>query len=414
MSYKRVSVVLAVTAALCIGIFLLTAKKDIRKDVLYTNDIVQTVRENIYDLDVLSEKYPGQQIMVFDTAGKCIYPAGTDIKLKDAEQKNLCLAVTEENIFFGTVCIPDPSMIQYDKAYKRLRIGALILLSVMILLGVLFYFYVENSIMKPFYKLKAFTGRIAVGDLDTPLTMVKSNAFGKFIESFDIMREELKAARERENELKRKEREILASLSHDIKTPLAGIRIICDILSVKATDSYVLDKVDTISQKTNEIDMLVSDLLAASLDDMGELTVECSDESSQVLRELVIASDPKELVTQGEIPECLVSIDKKRMLQIISNVIGNSYKYADTPIEISYCVSEDYLRMTISDHGSGVSADELPLITNKFFRGSGAKDKNGSGLGLYIASELMGRMKGELICSSRGEGLTVVLMMLLS
>ena len=72
--------------------------------------------------------------------------------------------------------------------------------------------------------------------------------------------------------------------------------------------------------------------------------------------------------------------------------------------------------MTIADHGKGVPADELDLITNKFYRGKDAKDSDieGSGLGLYIASALMARMNGELVCSSKGDGLTVTLMILLS
>ena len=414
MRYLHFAAVLALLLVMLTAVFVLTARQDIKTDVIYTNDIVQTVRENIDDLSVLSDKFRNEDIIIFDTEGKCIYPQSMSLKLSDMRKDHMCLAVTEDSVFYATVCIPDPAASEYERAYKRLRMGALVLLGLILILLVLFCVYVRKEIIRPFCDLRDFAGRIAIGDLDIPLSMDRNNAFGKFTESFDIMREELKAARDRENELKRKEKELIAALSHDIKTPLAGIKIICDILTVKANDDYVLDKVGIISRKTNEIDMLVSDLLTSTLDDMGELTVQCTDESSMVLYEMVKAADPKEYVRQDDIPECLISIDKKRMLQIISNIIGNSYKYADTPIDISYLISGDYLKMIIADHGKGVSADELPMITNKFYRGSGVGDINGSGLGLYIASELMGMMKGEIICSSHGEGLTVTLMILLS
>ena len=76
----------------------------------------------------------------------------------------------------------------------------------------------------------------------------------------------------------------------------------------------------------------------------------------------------------------------------------------------------DYLKMSFTDHGKGVPEDELDLITNKFYRGRDVRSSNtdGSGLGLYISAELMARMGGELICSSRGDGLTVTLFIPLS
>ena len=67
--------------------------------------------------------------------------------------------------------------------------------------------------------------------------------------------------------------------------------------------------------------------------------------------------------------------------------------------------------MTIRDHGQGVPQEELPLLTNKFYRGKqSAADKEGSGLGLYISSELMKKMKGQLIISSE-DGFAVTLLL---
>ena len=164
------------------------------------------------------------------------------------------------------------------------------------------------------------------------------------------------------------------------------------------------------------MDMLVTDLFTAALDDLGEMTVNCTDESSYILGDIVRANDPRSLTSSEKIPECLISIDKARMSQIVGNIIGNSYKYADTPIDINYTISGDYLKMAITDHGPGVPEDELTLITNKFYRGKAVRssDKSGSGLGLYTASELMAKMNGELICSCSEKGFTVKLMILLS
>ena len=70
--------------------------------------------------------------------------------------------------------------------------------------------------------------------------------------------------------------------------------------------------------------------------------------------------------------------------------------------------------MTLRDHGPGVPKEELDLLTNKFYRSRNAEEKEGSGLGLYIASSLMKKMGGELICDSDGSGFIVTLLIPLS
>lgn len=417
MRYGRTLILLSVIVACCIGIFVMTGRQKYTPDIVRQNNITETIRENINNLAVLEEKFPDTDILVFDAEGFCIYPEGENITLtKSRNNGDLCLAVTNGNRFLATAAIPEPSFSEYNKAFDKLTLASVILFLIMVTAAMLFYLYISRNILKPFHKMKEFAGRIAMGDLDSPLEMERSNMFGVFTESFDIMREELKASKARETELKRKEKELVAELSHDLKTPITGINTICDVLSLKVTDEYILGKVRGIQKKTQQMENLVSDLLTAALDDLGEMTVSCTDESSAVLYEIIKAADARSLVKVSTIPECMIHIDIKRMEQVIGNIIGNSYKYADTPIDIECALSGDYLKLSVTDHGSGVPADELDLIMNKFYRGKNIKDSgiDGSGLGLYIASALMEKMNGELICSSKGKGLTVTLMILLS
>ena len=417
MKYGRTVFVLAFIIACCIGIFAVTGRHEHKPDIVLQNDIAETVKENMGGLDVLESRFPDTEILVFDTDGFCIYPEGCTLTLNDARNNGgLCLAVTDDDKFLAAAVIPDPASVEYKKAFSRLFCAAVMLLLVMVTAALVFCHSINRRILAPFRRLKDFAGRIAMGELDVPLKMEKDNVFGAFTESFDIMRDELKASKARETELKRKEKELAAELSHDLKTPITGINTICDVLSVKVQDEYVLGKVAGIQKKTQQMELLVSDLLTAALDDLGEMTVDCTDESSEVLHSMIRTSDPRSLVREGTIPECLIRIDKKRMHQVIGNIIGNSYKYAGTPIDAEYSVSGDYLKVSLTDHGCGVPAEELDLITNKFYRGSSAKDSDtdGSGLGLYIASVLMEKMSGELVCSCKGGGLTVTLMILMS
>lgn len=417
MRYGRTLILLAMTVACCIGIFVMTGRQKYMPDIVLQNDIAETVRENMGDLAILEEKFPSTDILVFDTEGFCIYPEDENLTLtKSRNNGYLCLAVTDADRFLATAAIPDLSFSEYNKAFGGLTCAAVILFFIMVTAAVSFYLYISRNILKPFCKMKEFAGRIAMGDLDSPLEMERSNLFGAFSESFDIMREELRASKARETELKRKEKELVAELSHDLKTPITGINTICDVLSLKVQDKYVLGKVCGIQKKTQQMELLVTDLLTAALDDLGEMTVNCTDENAAVLYDIIRAADTRSLVRKSTIPECMIRIDIKRIGQVIGNIIDNSYKYADTPIDIEGALGGDYLKLSITDYGKGVPADELDLIMNKFYRGKNVKDSDidGSGLGLYIALALMAKMNGELICSSKGKGLTVTLMILLS
>lgn len=121
--------------------------------------------------------------------------------------------------------------------------------------------------------------RIAAGELDTPLEMDKDNIFGAFSESFDIMREELKAEREREQEAVRSRKEMIASLSHDIKTPVASIKAMADVMELTADTPDERSTLHAINEKADCIDRLVSNLFHATLEELNRLPVSAEPQS---------------------------------------------------------------------------------------------------------------------------------------
>jgi signal transduction histidine kinase len=421
--YKRLLLIIAAIIILGIIMFISItySYRSKRTDVLRVNDITQTVKEKWDDIDSLDYRKFSDEMIIFNSDDFVVY-SRTGSLLRDVNSVEealnkgcLCLAVSDGSSLMGTVIIPDPDRMEYDIAKQKLIAAALIMALLFILAGVLYGSYVRRNIIIPFKKMERFAVNVASGSLDEPIMLEKNNIFGAFTESFDIMREELKRSRQIENELKQKEKEMIASLSHDLKTPITGIKLLCELLSVKVKDDYVLEKVGNIHQKAEQINILVSDLLASSLEDLGEMNVTCCEESSEMLHEIVAEHDSRCLAKEGEIPQCLIQVDRPRLSQVIGNIISNSYKYAGTAIDIAYSIKDSYLVMSVRDHGEGVPAEEIDLITSKFYRGKkNSVGKDGSGLGLYIASELMGKMNGELICSCPGNGFCVTLMIPLS
>ena len=274
--------------------------------------------------------------------------------------------------------------------------------------------YLNHAIFRPFNRLKKFAGNIAAGNLDVPLEMDRDNLFGAFTESFDIMREELDKARENERNANQSKKELVASLSHDIKTPVASIKAVSELMLVTADNEKDVARLKTIEMKTGQIEILVNNMFHATLEELQELNVSAIEVPSTVISGLIKNADYEHRAKPYSIPDCIILADVLRLQQVIDNIISNSYKYAGTSIEINSYFEESRLVLEIFDFGAGVSDNELPLIFNKYYRGENAAGKNGYGLGLYISRYLIEQMSGELQCENRTDGITFRLMLRLA
>ena len=437
-SYIRITVLTAVIFLAGIILFAVltsgTVTQDTsRKTITALNDIARTAETHRTELDTLGNMGYDGSFVILDMTDNVLYsnaPVHDKLTVEKAIQKRYPYQyLKDDSGIWGCVIMIDDGL----DGYRILRLRFIIGMSIgglIILLGMIgFGIYLNGNIITPFRKMQDFAGKVAEGRFDEPLAMDRDNLFGAFSESFDIMREELSASKQRE--LQKKERELVASLSHDLKTPVTGIKLAAELLqmrfSVKAENAdmdivfsrdeinSMNDGVDGILQKSEQINALVSDLFTATLDDLGEFKVNCRDEDSGVLADIVKSCDDKHYAVMGEPPAVIISIDKKRMAQVIGNIISNSYKYADTTIDVDFKLSDGFLKMRIQDHGQGVPSDEIELITNKFYRGKAWADSgtDGNGLGLYIAKMLMKKMNGDLTAESDG-GLAITLIIPLS
>ena len=310
----------------------------------------------------------------------------------------------------GKLIVRNPKKDQEQKMNRKIAAFLAIIIALTAVVFILYYIYLRVRVVAPFNKLKKFASRIASGDLDTPLEMDRGHVFGAFTESFDIMREELKASREREEAAVKSRKELVAELSHDIKTPVASIKAMADVMSLNAKDDMERDTIASINSKADQIDNLISNLFHATLEELEQLEVKAEELNSTDIVQMVKEADYLNKVETLDIKEVVVWADRLRLNQVISNIISNSYKYANTEINVKSFfekASSDYLVIEISDKGGGVPEEELELITQKFKRGSNTSGKDGSGLGLYISGYLMEKMEGSLACRNGDGGFVV-------
>lgn len=270
--------------------------------------------------------------------------------------------------------------------------------------------WLNHTIINPFKKLKGFAERIAGGNLDIPLTMDKGNLFGAFTESFDIMRAELKRARLAEERANASKKELVAKLSHDIKTPVASIKAASEVGAAFTDNEKIRENYTQIIAKTDQINTLVTNLFTATLEELDELTVTPEDTMGSELEYLLENADYLHRAKIPEIPDCLLYMDKLRLQQVFDNIFSNSYKYADTKIDISIWNGDSFCCVCIEDYGGGVNKEELPLLKEKFKRGSNTDHTEGAGLGLYISDYFMQKMHGGLTIENGKNGLKVTVM----
>lgn len=295
--------------------------------------------------------------------------------------------------------------INFEEQKEALMRIVLVAISAIWLLGMVLFVYFYMGYVRPFHKLKNFAGEVARGNLDMPLSMTKSNYFGVFTESFDIMREELRRAKENEYKANVSKKELVAELSHDIKTPIATIKAACEVIEVKSAKSEGIgglelhDKVQLIEKKADVVEQLINNMFHATLEELEVLKVEPQEELSTCIDEMF-----KELQVYGnihienQIPHCILWMDKLRMVQVIDNIVNNAMKYAKTDVHISYSQRNNGILIRIKDDGPGVPEEDLAKVSEKFYRGSNVAGENGSGLGLYLTKMFMEKMEGQMNC----------------
>lgn len=267
-------------------------------------------------------------------------------------------------------------------------IGAMILATLMV------FTYFEIYVNRPFVKLHRFAENVAAGDLDTPLNMNKYNSFGAFSEAFDLMRNELRLSKEREKLIEESKKQLIAELSHDIKSPLSSIRAIAEAQEIKSGAKWS----GIIVKKVDEVDKLISDIYYSTLNDLSQLKVRLNDVSSIDVYKNIMQADYLHKIRMQAPPNVILYIDEFRTNEIFANLIVNSYKYADTRIDVEFAVKGGYFIVKVKDYGGGISESDMAYVTEKFYRGEKVLNSDGEGLGLYIVKKLVDLQHGKFDC----------------
>ncbi len=377
------------------------------QDTVAVNEVVKTVQRDWDSFEGHTNR-TSLDYVVISPDGAVLYRTkdGLSESMNAAvSHKDTVLDIEADGLIAGKLIIynDDTQLFQAEKQRAVLAILVTMLLQCCICAG--YFLYMQYSVIKPFQKMKSFAERVAGGNLDIPLEMDRQNLFGAFTESFDIMRAELKKARMAEARANASKKELVAKMSHDIKTPVASIKAASEVGAALSSDEKNKENYGKITRKADQINTLVTNLFSAALEELQELSVAPSDMKSEELRDLLENADYMHCAVIPPIPACLLFADRLRLQQVFDNIFANSYKYADTKINVEICAEDSYLTVCVEDYGGGVDESELPLLKEKFRRGSNTRNIEGAGLGLYISDYCMNKMQGRLDIENGAAGL---------
>ncbi|NBD24181.1 HAMP domain-containing protein [Paenibacillus sp. T1] len=273
--------------------------------------------------------------------------------------------------------------------------------------GVLTYL-VSRSIVKPLYALKAAAGQIRVGELDRPVRLRRQDEIGQLGSAFEEMRVRLKDSIDAGLQLERNRKEMLASISHDLKTPITAIQGCAECLrdGIADTEEQRQKYVTMILGKTAGMNRMIEDLLLYSTLDIGRLPFRFERlDIAAYMREAVeeLRLDPRMNGVRLDYDNAAarplyVQADREKLHRAVLNVVDNSLKHMERePRMLRFELlapdtgSTGSIALRITDNGSGIPEDALPHVFDRFFRAEPARrsDDGSSGLGLAIVKQIV-------------------------
>ena len=303
--------------------------------------------------------------------------------------------------------------------YALLLIDMLICVAVWILVSLLFTRGLVHHIMKPLDALGRGAARIRENRLTEEISYQGDTEFEEVCHTFNDMQAHILAEQEKNRKYEKARTEMIAGISHDLRTPLTAIRgSIKGILDGVVTEETQRERfLQTAYRRTGDMDVLLNQLFYVSKLETGNmpLCMQETDLSVWISRYL----DGKQSMLAGEnvaftadiAPVSMPAmIDPEQFQRIFDNLVENSRKYADvSPVRIHVVLQETqegYL-ISFSDNGQGVPKDKLEHIFDEFYRADESRNKReGNGLGLYIVRNLIESMGGRVWARSI-PGLTI-------
>ena len=294
-------------------------------------------------------------------------------------------------------------------------VAAVLLLAAVTLTNLYLTRHLFRHISQPLDTLTAGVAHIRDGDLDMPISYTEPDEFKAACDAVDEMAARLKASLEQQQAAQQQKQELIAGMSHDLKSPLTAIRAYTEGLleGVPQDEATRQRYLQTIYTKEADMEMLVNRLFAFAKMDVSAYPVRLEPLALRPVLETV-AEEQEGVAVTVDVPDITVLADRELLRRIAVNLLDNSRKYGgreDVSVRISAERSGGTAGIVFTDNGAGVQPEQLPRLFDVFYRGDAARTTPGSGSGIGLAvvkksaQEMGGTVRAE---NDTGGGLRVV------
>ncbi len=319
------------------------------------------------------------------------------------------LTVNERNI--GAVLLFCP-INDINQNVNQMNLAIWLAACLVIIGSMPFIYFNSRRISRPIKQIEIAARKIAAGEKVEDTDIVSDDEIGKLSKSFNAMKDQIELT-------EKMRRELIANISHDLRTPLTSINgFIQGMLEgiIKPEDQFQYLKI--IQEETNRLIRMTSDILDLAKIESGSINLKIEEINLKGVVDAAISSlrfkaQSKNITFFGQgDPDIRVLADAEKLMQILSNILGNAIKYTAEGgnINITSENQGEMIRISVRDDGIGISQDNLPFIFEKFFRADQSRqtDEDSTGLGLSIVKNLVALSGGNLGAESEiGVGTTV-------
>ncbi|MGL5254300.1 MAG: sensor histidine kinase [Brevinema sp.] len=204
--------------------------------------------------------------------------------------------------------------------------------------------------------------------------------------------------------------ELISDISHQTKTPLANILLYSELLQESVNDEKANELIQSLSKQAEKLEFLITSLVKASRLETGIIEVSPKDNSVKYLIEqAVVQAQPKAcekgIVLTANACDFEGLFDLKWTAEALYNIVDNAIKYTPNggSVQLSVTAYQLFCRIDVADTGIGISEDETTKIFSRFYRSPQVSDKDGVGIGLYLAREIIAVQGGYIKVASKAD-----------
>lgn len=313
----------------------------------------------------------------------------------------------------GPMMMQENMIIQYEK-YLLFSVATGLLLAFLLAL------YFSRQLSRPIIRIKESALTLAAGHYGYKTGIERKDEIGSLAEGIDILSDRLVEAEKLRQGIEQTRRDFFSNVSHELRTPITVMKGYADTLADGSVDEpekqqeYLL----RIRRECDSMERLVSDLLIMSRMQNPDFEL-----NTEVLNVIAVAQDAlrslrilmKEQNMTGKVEyedaRCMIDGDYDRIRQLFVILLQNAIKYGQEGTEIQVTVShlDGRIRAEVKNFGSVIPKEELEHVFEKFYRASNHGAKDGSGLGLVVADNIVKRHGGEISVSSSEKDGTIFL-----